>query len=99
MVRKWSTVPISLSYITPCQTFPYPILPRAEPSVTIRNLFIAVRGWRGGAMQARKQSFVRHTVREYHIHKALDHPNVVRLHDVFEIDANTFCTVLDYCTF
>lgn len=47
--------------------------------------------------QARKQSFVRHTVREYHIHKALDHPNVVRLHDVFEIDANTFCTVLDYC--
>jgi tousled-like kinase len=79
---------ISLSYI-----------PRAVPSVTIRNLFIAVRGWRGGAMQARKQSFVRHTVREYHIHKALDHPNVVRLHDVFEIDANTFCTVLDYCTF
>lgn len=36
-------------------------------------------------------------MREYHIHKALDHPNVVRLHDVFEIDANTFCTVLDFC--
>jgi serine/threonine protein kinase len=51
----------------------------------------------GWFAQARKQSFVRHTVREYHIHKALDHPNVVRLHDVFEIDANTFCTVLDYC--
>ena len=54
--------------------------------------------WRRFPRQARKQSFVRHTVREYHIHKALDHPNVVRLHDVFEIDANTFCTVLDYCT-
>ena len=47
--------------------------------------------------EARKQSYVRHTVREYHIHKALDHPNVVRLHDVFELDANTFCTVLDFC--
>ncbi|XP_026681238.1 serine/threonine-protein kinase tousled-like 2 [Diaphorina citri] len=38
-----------------------------------------------------------HALREYNIHKALDHPRVVKLYDVFEIDANSFCTVLEYC--
>lgn len=41
--------------------------------------------------------FFRHALREYNIHKALDHPRVVKLYDVFEIDANSFCTVLEYC--
>jgi serine/threonine protein kinase len=41
--------------------------------------------------------FRRHALREYNIHKALDHPRVVKLYDVFEIDANSFCTVLEYC--
>lgn len=41
--------------------------------------------------------FCRHALREYNIHKALDHPRVVKLYDVFEIDANSFCTVLEYC--
>lgn len=40
---------------------------------------------------------LRHALREYNIHKALDHPRVVKLYDVFEIDANSFCTVLEYC--
>lgn len=43
------------------------------------------------------RSFLRHALREYNIHKALDHPRVVKLYDVFEIDANSFCTVLEYC--
>lgn len=42
-------------------------------------------------------SLHRHALREYNIHKALDHPRVVKLYDVFEIDANSFCTVLEYC--
>lgn len=41
--------------------------------------------------------FFRHALREYNIHKQLDHPRVVKLYDVFEIDANSFCTVLEYC--
>ena len=36
-------------------------------------------------------------MREYNIHKSLEHPRIVRLYDVFEIDANSFCTVLEYC--
>lgn len=47
-------------------------------------------------MVLRKFRF-RHALREYNIHKALDHPRVVKLYDVFEIDANSFCTVLEYC--
>lgn len=30
----------------------------------------------------------RHALREYNIHKQLDHPRIVRLFDVFEIDNN-----------
>lgn len=42
-------------------------------------------------------SISRHALREYNIHKSLNHPRVVKLFDVFEIDANSFCTVLEYC--
>lgn len=41
--------------------------------------------------------YSRHALREYNIHKALDHPRIVKLYDVFEIDGNSFCTVLEYC--
>ena len=40
---------------------------------------------------------LRHAIREYNIQKKLNHPRIVRLYDVFEIDANSFCTVLEYC--
>ena len=46
----------------------------------------------------RKASYVRHAVREYEIHKSLQHTNIVALVDIFEIDANTFATVLELCT-
>ena len=39
----------------------------------------------------------RHAIREYNIQKKLNHPRIVKLYDVFEIDANSFCTVLEYC--
>ncbi|KAI8467739.1 MAG: kinase-like domain-containing protein [Monoraphidium minutum] len=47
--------------------------------------------------EAKKASYVRHAVREYSIHKALRHPNIVGLLDIFEVDANTFATVLELC--
>ena len=39
----------------------------------------------------------RHALREYNIHKSLEQSRIVRLFDVFEIDNNSFCTVLEYC--
>ena len=50
--------------------------------------------WRG----ERRQSYICHVVREYNIHKTLVHPHIVRLWDVFEIDHDSFCTVLEYCS-
>ncbi|KAK2431270.1 non-specific serine/threonine protein kinase [Trifolium repens] len=48
--------------------------------------------------EEKKQSYIRHALREYNIHKTLIHPHIVRLWDIFEIDTNTFCTVLEYCS-
>ena len=45
----------------------------------------------------RKHNYIKHARREYEIHKRLDHARVVRFYDVFEIDVNTFSTVLEYC--
>ncbi len=36
-------------------------------------------------------------VREYEIHKKLQHPRVVQLLDLFEIDDNSFGTVQELC--
>merc|ERR1712154_216197 len=44
----------------------------------------------------RKKNYTKHATREYDIHKPLNHPNVSCLYDVFGIDVNSFCTVLEY---
>ncbi|KAJ1616756.1 hypothetical protein T492DRAFT_894871 [Pavlovales sp. CCMP2436] len=45
----------------------------------------------------RKANYTRHATREYAIHKTLRHDRIVALYDVFEIDAHTFATVLQFC--
>ena len=47
--------------------------------------------------EERKRTYIRHACREYNIHRILDHPKVVRLYDVFEINNDCFCTVLEMC--
>ena len=47
--------------------------------------------------EERKASYVKHAIREVNIHKRLRHANVVAHLDVFEIDAESFCTVLELC--
>eukprot|EP00039_Didymoeca_costata_P007792 m.103981 g.103981 ORF g.103981 m.103981 type:complete len:675 (-) comp13830_c0_seq2:42-2066(-) len=46
---------------------------------------------------AKKENYIKHATREYEIHKDLHHENVTELYDVFEIDENSFCTVLEFC--
>ena len=41
----------------------------------------------------KKNNYTKHATREYAIHRELEHNNVVRLYDVFEIDLNAFATV------
>ncbi|CAF3748490.1 unnamed protein product [Rotaria sordida] len=45
----------------------------------------------------KKVNYIKHAVREYNIHKHLENKRIVKLFDVFEIDTNSFCTVLEYC--
>uniref|UniRef100_A0AC34RJA1 Protein kinase domain-containing protein n=1 Tax=Panagrolaimus sp. JU765 TaxID=591449 RepID=A0AC34RJA1_9BILA len=45
----------------------------------------------------KKANYVRHAIREKDIHKNLDHPNIVKLYEIFKIDDGTFCSVLEYC--
>ena len=47
--------------------------------------------------EEKKRSYTRHVSREYEIHKSVRHPRIVSLLDVFEIDHNSFATVLEYC--
>lgn len=52
------------------------------------------RNWRDD----RKREYVKRVAREYSIMRDLDHPRVVKLFDVFEINDDTFATVLEYCS-
>jgi len=45
----------------------------------------------------KKENYTRHATREANIQKGLCHPRIVQLFDVFGIDLNTFCTVLELC--
>ena len=45
----------------------------------------------------RRQSYIRHAAREFSIMKRLSHDAIVRLYDCFEIDGESFATVLELC--
>ncbi|MCO5581985.1 hypothetical protein L7F22_035874 [Adiantum nelumboides] len=66
----------------------------------VENRYVACKlhSLNGQWSEEKKQSYIRHAIREYNIHKSLIHPHIVRLWDIFEIDHNTFCTVLEYCS-
>ena len=45
-----------------------------------------------------KNNYIKHTIRENQIHKNINHPKIVKLFDTIEIDDNSFCTILEYCS-
>lgn len=47
--------------------------------------------------RSKADNYFKHVTREYEIHKKLRHKRIVPLLDVFLIDDNTFCTVMEYC--
>uniref|UniRef100_A0A1I7ZPY5 Protein kinase domain-containing protein n=1 Tax=Steinernema glaseri TaxID=37863 RepID=A0A1I7ZPY5_9BILA len=44
-----------------------------------------------------KENYVRHVIRERDIQKSINHHHIVKLYDVFYIDADSYCTVLEFC--
>jgi len=47
--------------------------------------------------EQKKLDYARHANRESEIHRRVNHPRIVSLYDRFEVDINTFCTVMEYC--
>lgn len=47
--------------------------------------------------EGRKQNYIKHATREYAINRSVNHENIIKFVDVFEIDSNAFATVLEYC--
>lgn len=45
-----------------------------------------------------KDNYIKHTIRENQIHKEIDFSKIVKHYGTIEIDNNSFCTVLEYCT-
>lgn len=71
---------------------------KALDLVELREVAVKVHQLNPQWGEERKSSYIRHVTREYNIHKDMKHPRVVQLFDVFEIDVNSFATVLEYCT-
>eukprot|EP00462_Mataza_sp_D1_P021049 CAMPEP_0175128712 /NCGR_PEP_ID=MMETSP0087-20121206/5078_1 /TAXON_ID=136419 /ORGANISM="Unknown Unknown, Strain D1" /LENGTH=836 /DNA_ID=CAMNT_0016410799 /DNA_START=730 /DNA_END=3240 /DNA_ORIENTATION=+ len=70
---------------------------RAFDLVSLRFVACKIHQLNQSWSDDRKRNYTRHATREYNIHKTLDHPRVVQLFDVFAIDLNCFCTVLEFC--
>lgn len=45
-----------------------------------------------------KSNYIKYALRENQVLKALNHPNIIRHYDSVEIDSNSFCTILEYCS-
>ncbi|KAK9059092.1 hypothetical protein SSX86_021711 [Deinandra increscens subsp. villosa] len=71
---------------------------KAFDLVEYRYVACKLHGLNANWSEDKKQSYIRHAMREYNIHKTLIHHNIVRLWDIFEIDQNTFSTILEYCS-
>jgi len=71
---------------------------KAWDSVEMREVACKLHQLNPQWSEERKRTYVRHAARECSIHKSLDHQHVVRLIDVFEVDSDSFCTVLELCT-
>ncbi|CAH9072579.1 unnamed protein product [Cuscuta europaea] len=71
---------------------------KAFDLIEYRYVACKLHGLNAQWSEEKKQSYIRHAIREYNIHKTLVNNHIVRLWDIFEIDQNTFCTVLEYCS-
>eukprot|EP01138_Halocafeteria_seosinensis_P006290 gb/GECG01006431.1/.p1 GENE.gb/GECG01006431.1/~~gb/GECG01006431.1/.p1 ORF type:complete len:499 (+),score=59.41 gb/GECG01006431.1/:1-1497(+) len=64
---------------------------------TVNEIAVKIHQLSPNWSDIKKSNYIKHATREYSIHRSLRHPNVVQLIDVFEIDLNSFATVLEYC--
>jgi tousled-like kinase len=65
--------------------------------VELREVAVKIHQLDSRWPDAKKDNYTKHVSREYEIHRNVRHPRIVSLFDVFEIDNNSFATVLECC--
>ncbi|KAL5574547.1 hypothetical protein UlMin_016246 [Ulmus minor] len=72
------------------------LLGKGDSARLTRYFACKIHGLNAQWSEEKKQSYIRHATSD--IHMTLVHHHIVRLWDMFTIDHNTFCTVLEYCS-
>ncbi|KAL9189479.1 hypothetical protein ACHAXT_009154 [Thalassiosira profunda] len=70
---------------------------RAFDTVDFRHVAVKIHQLESNWSDAKKENYTKHVSREFEIHREVRHPRVVSLYDVFEIDTDSFATVLECC--
>ena len=70
---------------------------RAYDLVDLKEVAVKIHQLDPRWSDAKKENYTKHVSREYEIHRGVRHPRIVSLFDVFEIDTNSFATVLEIC--
>jgi tousled-like kinase len=70
---------------------------RAYDIVEFREVAVKIHELDARWPDSKKENYTKHVSREYEIHRNVRHPRIVSLFDVFEIDNNSFATVLESC--
>ena len=63
----------------------------------MRHVAVKIHQLESSWSEAKKENYTKHVSREYEIHREVRHPRIVSLYDVFEIDTDSFATVLECC--
>jgi len=70
---------------------------RAFDLQDMRHVAVKIHQLEPAWSDAKKENYTKHVSREYEIHREVRHPRIVSLYDVFEIDTDSFATVLECC--
>jgi tousled-like kinase len=70
---------------------------RAYDLIELREVAVKIHQLDPRWPDSKKENYTKHVSREYEIHRNVRHPRIVSLYDVFEIDNNSFATVLECC--
>ena len=70
---------------------------RAFDLEDMRNVAVKIHQVESSWSDSKKENYTKHVAREFEIHQVVRHPRIVSLFDVFEIDDDTFATVLECC--
>lgn len=70
---------------------------RAFDLQNVQHVAVKIHQLESSWSDAKKENYTKHVSREYEIHREVRHPRIVSLYDVFEIDTDSFATVLECC--